>query len=152
MSTKATRAVKVTLSKKGDYSVRAVLDLARHYGEGRRKAREIAASMRIPRKYLSQILANLVRRGLLTAVAGQAGGYELSRAPSRISLLDVVEAAEGAAELRRCLIRGVPCGRGGTCAVHESWSSAQAAMVRRLRSATFAAILRQDSASAPGRG
>jgi Rrf2 family protein len=144
-------AVNVSLGTKGDYSVRAVLDLARHYGEGRRKTREIAASMRIPRKYLSQILANLVRRGLLTAVAGQAGGYELSRAPSRISLLDVVEAAEGPIELRQCLLRGFPCGSGGTCAVHEAWSAAQGAMVQRLRRVTFAEILRQESASTAGR-
>ncbi len=140
--------MKITLGKKGDYSVRAVLDLARHFGTGRRKAREIAVSMRIPDKYLARILADLVRCGLLTAVAGRDGGYQLRRAPSQISLLDVVEAAEGEMALRECVVRGIPCGGSDTCAVHQAWSEAQAAVERRLRRTTFAEIVRKESASA----
>jgi Rrf2 family protein len=143
--------VKITLGKSGDYSVRAVLDLARHYGRGRRKNHEIAASMRIPRAYLSRILANLVRCGLLTAVAGRDGGYELSRPPSRVRLLDVVEAAEGKVELQRCLLRGIPCGQSDTCSVHDAWSEAQQALVRRLHQTTFAEIVRRESAPATPR-
>jgi Rrf2 family protein len=141
--------VRVTLGKKGDYSVRVVLDLARHYRRGRRKTREIAVAMRIPNRFCSQILANLVRHGLLTAVAGREGGYALCRPPSKISLLDVVEAAEGSVELRDCLLREVPCGGRSTCSVHEAWSKAQEAMVRRLQQTSFAEIVRQESAS-PG--
>jgi Rrf2 family protein len=139
-------AVKITLGKNGDYSVRAVLDLARHYGRGRRKNHEIAASMQIPRAYLSRILANLVRCGLLTAVAGRDGGYELSRPPSRVRLLDVVEAAEGKVELQKCLLRGIPCGQSRTCSVHDAWSEAQQALIRRLHKTTFAEIVRRESA------
>jgi Rrf2 family protein len=138
--------MRVTLGKRGDYSVRAVLDLARHYGGGRRKAREISRAMRIPPRFCSQILASLVRHGLLTAVAGQEGGYRLSRPPSRISLLDVVEAAEGEIRLQECLLRGIPCGKGDTCSVHEAWSKAQGAMIRQLGRTSFAEILRQESA------
>jgi Rrf2 family protein len=141
--------VKIALGKKGDYSVRAVLDLGLHYGRGRRKAQEIAASMRIPRKFAPQILANLVRTGLLTATAGRDGGYELSRAPSRICLLDVVVAAEGEVELRRCVLRGIPCGKSDTCAAHEAWSTAQQAMVRQMRRTSIAEIVRRASVSPP---
>jgi Rrf2 family protein len=139
-------AVKITLGKNGDYSVRAVLDLARHHGRGRRKTHEIAASMKIPRAYLSRILANLVRCGLLTAVAGRDGGYELSRPPSRVRLLEVVEAAEGKVELQNCLLRGIPCGQSDTCSVHDAWAEAQQALVRRLHQTTFAEIVRRESA------
>jgi len=135
--------VKIGLGKKGDYSVRAVLDLARQYGKGRRKARKIATSMRIPEKYVARILANLVRSGLIVATAGPDGGYELTRAPSKIRLLDVVEAAEDGAVLQECLLRGIPCGSRGTCAVHEDFAEAQEAMMRRLRRTTFAQIVRR---------
>lgn len=135
--------MKIGLGKKGDYSVRAVLDLARHHGEGRRKARKIASSMRIPKKYVARILADLVRSGLIIAVAGPDGGYELARSPSKIRLLDVVEAAEGGLVLQKCLLRGIPCESRGTCAVHEDWAEAQEAMVRRLRRTTFAQIVRR---------
>jgi len=141
--------VKIVLSKKGDYSVRAVLDLGLHYGKGRRKAHEVAASMHIPRKFAPQILANLVRSGLLTATAGRNGGYELSRAPSRICLLDVVVAAEGEVELQRCVLRGISCAKSGTCAAHEAWAAAQEAMVRQMRRTSFATIVRRASVSPP---
>lgn len=139
--------MKITLSKKGDYSVRAVLDLAVHYRKGRRKAQEIATSMRIPKKYLARILADLARSGLITATAGPGGGYELERPPSRIRLLEVVEASEGPIELRECVLRDVPCEAGQTCAVHEAWSEAQRAMEARLRKTTFAQIARRESAA-----
>jgi Rrf2 family protein len=139
--------MKVTLGKRGDYSVRAVLDLARHYGAGRRKAHQIAAAMRMPRTYVSRILADLVHSGLLTAVAGQDGGYELSRPPSKISLLDVIQAAEGKLEPRECVLQGIPCGGKRTCSVHDAWSRAQEAMAQRLRRTTFAEIVRGESAS-----
>ena len=60
--------MRVALGKKGDYSVRAVIDVARRYGDGRRKAREIADEMDIPARYVPQILANLVRCELLTGL------------------------------------------------------------------------------------
>ncbi|MHC4067293.1 MAG: RrF2 family transcriptional regulator, partial [Planctomycetota bacterium] len=69
--------MRVALGRKADYSVRAVLDLASHFGRGRRKAREIATVMDIPERYLGQILADLVRADLLSAVAGPDGGYSL---------------------------------------------------------------------------
>jgi Rrf2 family protein len=139
--------VKIALSKKGDYSVRAVLDLSLHHRSGRRKAHEIATSMQIPVKYLARVLADLVRSGLISATAGRNGGYELRRPPSQVCLLDVVEAAEGAIELRACVLRGLPCGEAGTCAVHDAWSGAQEALLRRLRKTTFAELARRHKAS-----
>ncbi len=133
--------VKIGLGKKGDYSVRAVLDLARHHGKGRRKARKIASCMRIPEKYVARILAKLVRSGLIIAAAGPDGGYELARSPSQIRLLDVVEAAEDEAVLQECLLRGIPCGSRDTCAVHKDFAEAQEAMMRRLGRTTFAQIV-----------
>ena len=141
--------MRLNLGRKGDYSVRAVLDLGRHYGNGRRKAREIAAAMRIPGRSAPQILGKLVRSGLVTAIAGRHGGYELSRAPSQIRLSDVVEAAEGSVGLRQCILRGTPCHSGGTCAVHDAWSSAQEALMRQLRRITIAQLVREESASIP---
>lgn len=135
--------MKIALGKKGDYSVRAVLDLARHFRKGRRKAHQIAVAMRIPDTYLARILADLVRAGLINATAGPGGGYELRRAPSQIHLLDVMEAAEGQVELQNCVLRGIPCGKSGKCAVHDDWSEAQEAMLQRLRRTTFAQIVRR---------
>lgn len=138
--------MEIVLGRKGDYAVRAVLDLTQHYGKGRRKAREIASAMRIPANYLPQVLAELVRAGLMVATAGKDGGYELAGPPGDVTLLDVVEVAEGPVTLERCLLRDVPCGRAGYCAAHETWSSAQRALTDRLAATTFADLAREDAA------
>jgi Rrf2 family protein len=136
----------MTLGRKGDYAVRAVLDLSHSYGHGRRKAREIADQMRIPQNYLAIILSEFVRAGLLHATAGKEGGYALARPPEEISLLEVVELAEGPVSLERCLLRGIPCGRNGYCAAHEAWSSAQDALSARLADTSFRDLALADDA------
>ncbi len=137
--------MQVTLSRRGDYSVRAMLYLARHANDGRRKARQVASAMEIPKQYVTQILANLVAHGLLEATAGREGGYELSRAPEEITLLEVVEAAEGPVGLERCVLRGGSCEWVSTCPIHETWSRAQQAMITVLGGTTFADLGRIDA-------
>ena len=135
--------MRIAVGHKGDYAVRAAIDLARHYG-GRRKAREIAAAMDIPQQYLAQVLAPLVRQGLLVAVAGPGGGYALARNPEAITLLDVIEAAEGSIGGGRCLLSGMPCNPNSTCAVHETWRRAQLAMTAELRATTLAELVTRE--------
>ena len=132
--------MQASLSRKGDYSVRAVLYLARHQGD-RRKAREIAHEMDIPARYLTQILASLVQHGLLTALAGPSGGYCLARPPEEISLLEIVEAAEGPIGLDQCVLQGGPCSWEDSCPVHIPWARAQNAMAEHLASASFADLV-----------
>ena len=138
--------MRIALGRRGDYSVRAVLDLARHYGSGRRKTREIASAMDIPELYLPQLLASLVRVGLLRAVAGPDGGYTLSRDPQTITLLEVVESAEGPVRATQCLLRGGPCDWDEVCPMHRSWSRAQDALVGELERTTFGDLAREDEA------
>ncbi len=137
--------MRIALGHKGDYSVRAVLDLARHYGQGRRKSREIASEMEIPRKYLPQVLANLIHHGLLVSAAGPRGGYSLARTPADISLLDVVEAAEGPVEAEQCALRGGPCDWDHVCPLHESWARGQALLIQHLAATSFAELAENDA-------
>lgn len=138
--------MEITLERRGDYLVRAVIDLARHHGQGRRKAREIARVMDIPVRFLPQLLAPLVRRGLLVATAGPDGGYALARDPASITVLEVIEAAEGPVESPRCVLRGGPCDWDETCPLHDTWSRARDALAHELNMATFAELAAQDEA------
>src|SRR3954468_4624137 len=95
-------ALDLQLTKRGDYAVRAALSLARASGGGGyRKIREIAAEMSIPERYTHEILTLLVRGSLVDALAGKQGGYRLRHAPADVSLLQVIEAAEGPLRLDR---------------------------------------------------
>ena len=83
------------LSMKGDYGVRAVLDLAERYGQGPVQSEAIARRQGISEAYLDQLLALMRRAGLVRSVRGPRGGHELARPASQISLLDVLTALEG---------------------------------------------------------
>ena len=137
--------MRVTLGRKGEYSVRAVLDVVQHRAEGRRKAREIAGGIGVPEQHLRQVLAELVRANLLMAVAGPSGGYSLAREPEAITLLDVVEAAEGPVGLERCALRGGPYDPTDPCPVHDTWSRAQSALSEELQATTVAELAEYGS-------
>jgi Rrf2 family iron-sulfur cluster assembly transcriptional regulator len=137
--------MQMTLGSKGDYSVRATLHLASAGGR-RVTSREIAENMQIPPKYLPQVLGDLIKAGLIDSVPGPGGGYALARPASAISLLDVVEAAEGPVGNTKCLLRGGPCYWEDRCSMHDAWSAAQEKMIDQLRRTSFAALARNDAA------
>lgn len=136
--------MQIALGKKGDYSVRAMLDLARAYGDGRRKARHIAHTMDVPVRYLPQVMAPLVRAGLVQATAGPDGGYELTRPPGDITLLEVVEVAEGPIAGDHCLLEGGPCDWKQVCPVHDAWARAHSTLAGELERTTFEELAHND--------
>ncbi|MBI4593683.1 MAG: Rrf2 family transcriptional regulator [Candidatus Rokubacteria bacterium] len=83
------------ISAKGEYAIKAVLDLAMHYGRGLVPIQEIAARQRIPQRYLEQVLLAIKRAGLLESKRGAAGGYHLTKPPEQITVGAVLRAVEG---------------------------------------------------------
>jgi Rrf2 family cysteine metabolism transcriptional repressor len=83
------------LSTKGEYGVRALFDLAQHYGEGLIQSHDIAERQGISENYLNQLLIGLRKAGLITSVRGPQGGHQLARPPQAISLLDALLVLEG---------------------------------------------------------
>lgn len=139
--------MELTLGKRADYTVRAVLDLARHQATGgRRKARQIAEAMAVPASYLPSLLAELVRAGVVVSTAGPGGGYALARPALEVSLLEVIEVAEGRIGSRECVLRGGPCRWEDACAVHEPWAEAQEALRSSLAGTSFADLAARDVA------
>ncbi|MEX1173116.1 MAG: Rrf2 family transcriptional regulator [Chloroflexota bacterium] len=134
--------MQVVLGSRGDYTVRAVLYLARHPGVRRR--REISQAMDIPDKFLPQILGALVRAGIAASTVGRRGGYEMARPAEEVSLREVVEVAEGPLRSDKCLLRGGPCYWAEKCALHDAWSVASDALSTRLAAITFADLARAD--------
>jgi Rrf2 family protein len=143
----------LTLSSRGDYVVRAAVALAAAWdGRGAyRKIREVAEEMGLPASYTPQVLGLLARAGLAEAKAGRDGGYRLTRAPARISLLEVIEAAEGHLVSERCPLRGGPCRWDDVCALHPTWVAASEAIRRTLSRTSLASVAAVDRALAAGR-
>jgi Rrf2 family protein len=133
--------VDITLSKTGDYAVRSALALASSHGDGRYVTiSEVADRMALPRPFTPQILGLLAKAGIAESKAGRGGGYRLSRDPADISILEVVEAAEGSLINTRCTLRGGPCGVDGHCVVHDTWMAAGEAFRRALAATMLAEV------------
>jgi Rrf2 family protein len=133
--------VRLELTKRGDYAVRAMIALACD-GVELRSARAIAEEMAIPPRFLPQVMGDLVRADLVEGVTGRSGGYRLAAAAADISLLTIVEAVEGTSRRETCVLRGGPCGRDGNCAVHAAFCSAEEAMIGALGSVSLADVSR----------
>ena len=58
------------VSTKGRYALRVMVDLAEHQGEGRIPLKQIAERQDVSEKYLENILATLVRNGMLSGMRG----------------------------------------------------------------------------------
>ena len=83
------------ISAKGEYAIKAVLDLALHRDRDLIPIQEIAARESIPQRYLEQVLLSLKRAGILTSKRGSAGGYHLTKSPDEITVGAVLRAVEG---------------------------------------------------------
>jgi Rrf2 family transcriptional regulator, cysteine metabolism repressor len=83
------------ISAKGEYAIKAMLDLAMHPGRALVPIQEIAARQAIPQRYLEQVLLSLKRAGLLTSKRGSTGGYHLTEAPEEVTVGAILRAVEG---------------------------------------------------------
>ncbi|MCC6177346.1 MAG: Rrf2 family transcriptional regulator [Chloroflexi bacterium] len=134
------------LSMRSDYGVRAVVELARRYGEGPVQSGEIAAREAIPEAYLEQLLTSLRKAGLVRSSRGPRGGHELAREPAAVSIGDVVAALEGPLLSLDCL--GEPDGDPSSTmtVTRELWEEVARAANGILNATTVAALVeRQQS-------
>ena len=83
------------LSRRSEYGLRALQDLAAHYGQGPVRTRDLAENNRIPLKFLEQILLTLKHTGIVRSRRGPRGGYYLSRPPEDVTLGQVVRILDG---------------------------------------------------------
>ncbi len=77
-------------------------------------------------------------------------GYHLARPATQITLLHIVEAAEGPATFDHCVLKGGPCDWEHACPVHDTWTRAQNALETELSSTTLADLARIDAAIEAG--
>jgi Rrf2 family protein len=124
--------MRLELTLRGDYAVRAALAIAMLDGNGPVSTRRIAERMDIPIRYLGHVLGDLVRAGIIVATEGRNGGYRLAAPAADIDLLRVVDAVEERGDPARCVLRGGACSVDGRCAVHEACGASSAPRRSRI--------------------
>ena len=140
------------LSRKGDYGVRALIDLALHDGEGPVQRAGIADRQEIPESYLDHLMALLRRGGFVRSVRGPGGGHLLTRRPEEICLLHVIETLEGSVAPISCVEEGEECTHScGLCAQRPVWEEIYQDMRRRLGAVSIADLAERTRAQQSAR-
>jgi Rrf2 family protein len=128
------------ISTKGDYGMRAAIDLARNYDSGDPvQVKDIAERQQIPKDYLSLIMVDLRKGGVVESIRGPRGGYRLSRPPADVSMGEVLEILEGPIQLLDCTSETTAahqCGVQSACNMRNVWS---------YLTDTIAGVLRQTT-------
>jgi len=129
------------ISTKGDYGVRALIELSHHYGEGKPiQSAEIAARQHIPEPYLDQLLTTLRKAGFIRSVRGPQGGHALLQPPEEIRLSEVIRTLEGSlSPVSHLHDEGYQCR-----AAHEIWHRVEAATEEILRGVTIADLAARE--------
>ena len=84
-----------TLSKKTQYSLRALYALTRRFGQGPVLISKLSQEEKIPQQFLEQILLSLKQHGFVASKKGKGGGYNLALDPATVTLGSVIRSIEG---------------------------------------------------------
>lgn len=93
------------LSQKTRYTIRALQHLADRYGQGSTQLSEIADAQNIPAKFLTVILSEMSRAGIVSSLRGRDGGYQLALHPTDIRYGDIIRLMRGSLALVPCASR-----------------------------------------------
>ena len=137
----------VAFSTKGEYGVRLMVQLGRHYGTGPASLAEIAAEEDLPRAYLEQLVMSLRDAGLVVSTRGAHGGYELAREPASIRMGEILRALEGPIAPMICATddpeHATNCDRSARCTVNLLWVRVRDAITGALDGMTLAELVPQ---------
>ncbi len=133
------------LTFKGDYAVKAILNLSVHYGNSPVTIPDLAKRSDIPIKFLEQILLNLKRGGFVESRRGKVGGYLLAKHPSKITVGDVVRFIEGPLDPIECVQDGYKgCRDIKKCVLREVWLKVGKAISHVLDNVTFEELAKKS--------
>lgn len=134
---------------KVDYGVRALVELALHYGDGQVQTSEIATKQGIPEAYLDQLMSALNKFGFVHSRRGPQGGHVLAMEPKDITLSMVMAKLDSNNSPLDCLANPDDCVFSDSCAQQEVWKSVEDA-IRALLSNISVADLADRQLSLAG--
>jgi Rrf2 family protein len=106
------------------------------------RTREIAARLKASVAHLAKVMVALDHAGLVVGTRGPAGGYQLARPASRISLKEIYEAIEGPMQARACLF-GEPVCEAGGCTLSKYFGGLNREVIRKLARTRLTDLVRE---------
>ena len=102
---------------------------------------EIAENQEIPRYFLSKILQELVKAGLLESMKGPNGGFKLSKKPEKITLIDIIKAIDGLEVFTRCGIGFKKCSDDHPCPIHHDFKKVREKVYELFKKKTLKELM-----------
>lgn len=135
------------ISQTVEYALRAAVYLADQAPEPR-TTEQIAAVTRVPQAYLSKVLQEMVRAGIVRSQRGIHGGFVLDRPAKKLTILEVVNAVDPIQRIRTCPL-GLSSHGLRLCPLHRRLDAALASVESAFDRTTLAEVLAEPSKSVP---
>lgn len=127
--------MRLEITRRAELAIRALALLAE--SPGRIKAPTLADALGTTARFVPHVIGPLVRAGWVESDPGPTGGYRRSGPMGDVSLLQVIEAVDGATDAGRCVVADRPCDALDPCVLHVAWTQARAELVRVLDATTI---------------
>ena len=143
-----------------EYALHTLLNLSLAPAGTAPSARDLADFQKLPVAFMRKLLTQLEKSGLIAAAEGVKGGWRLARRPEDITVLEIVDAAQGRDVLFECREIRARCAlwpdespprgaRSGVCEIHAVMLAAERAMRAELASHTLGGIAARVGAKSP---
>jgi Rrf2 family iron-sulfur cluster assembly transcriptional regulator len=108
------------------------------------KAPVLARELGTTAPFVPQVVGPLVKAGWVSSDPGPTGGYRSIVALDEVSVLQVIEAVDGATDVGRCVVADRPCRADEPCVLHTAWGRARAELLAVLGQSPMAAVGEPD--------
>ncbi len=139
------------LTTTSTYALIAMSTMYRNFNQLPMTARELAELGEIPTNYLSKIMRQLVRAGLIDGTRGIGGDFRFARPPNKIKLMEIVTLFEHVDRPRVCPFGNHLCNDDNPCALHEVWGGVRNDFIDVLER-TDLALAAETEAKGKGKG
>jgi len=128
------------ISTSATHALNAIAVLAERPDEFQGAA-NIAERIGAPQNYLGKLLQGLVQAGVVRSQKGMGGGFQLARAPEKITLYDVVEPVDHVSRWEGCFLGRPSCNSENPCALHHKWAAIRQQYLNMFRESTVAELV-----------
>ena len=127
-----------------DYALRAMVTLAAAYGGKPISARVLAKQEDVSYQLICKLLQRLHNAGYVRSLMGPSGGYRLAKAPSEITLAEIVNTLQGPVTINRCVQEDDSCPRKPSCAISATLQKIQKTLEDYLTNITLEKLLEEN--------
>lgn len=109
------------LHNTSQYAIRILSYIAKDNNDHLYNAKELSTILKIPHKFLTKIMTELVKHEFILSIRGREGGYKLAKPASTISVMDILDKFNDHLNDEQCILGIGICDSKNKCALHDQW-------------------------------